>query len=1032
MRPKEASAASKRSLWSPDAVNVVLRSLIETEDTSAIQIPPGASVAEAVRLKTPSLTDVERAALRVVSHERSGGHVIDARHRDRVKLKPGALLVITDPPAGGGLRQILSIVVSVVALAVAGPLGAALGFGAFGTALLGGALAFAGNFLVNLLVPVKTPDQKKPSPLYSVQGFKNPLNIDGPVPMPVGLRHRFAPPYAVPPYIDVQNGKIYLTAAFCPGYAPMALWKERIGDRLLTRFDERFYQVEYRGFLIDGVVDTSPFSLVTETVIQTEQQIRLTHRDDGVGEEDEGILSEPTSLFTAPDTARWKVIFSFPGGLVHYSKKKGKKGVATVDVRIRQRPVTPENDAPWTVIEAEFRTRRKDKDPFFIEYEHEITEGEGGRGAYEVDFLRLNNDDETNRDSSVIEIVAFQSILPEYPINQPADTPFAMVAVRIKANNQLKGTLDEYNAEFASLIEALNPATGLYEPMKETGNPADWYRRIKTMPQNAKAIGFDELNAEELIDWHAHNAADELMFSRIYDYEVSADAALRDVCAVGRAVPRLTNGRHGVAIDRPKDPETAYPITPHNSWGPEGHRAYKDLPHAFRIKFKDRTNDFRTAIREVVRPDFVGDPTLFEEVEPAGVTDPTAAYIWCFKLWLELLHRPDDYTRNLDWEHRQLDIGDLVALSDRVLVKGVQSGRVVTVNGRIVALSEPVSMTAGKDYAAKFRRIVKDGDDSHAVALLRGVQTAEGETRTLLLTGAGETPEEGDLVWFGEAGFIDVLGVIQHIEVSEGERGRLTIVDQAPQIFEALDALVVPPWSSRVGDVLAPDTRTPPSPEIARVLSDDSVYEDDEPVLDTPRRVVAYVEQGHGLPLAAAFKLRHRLVGASTWSETGWTLFAAGVAQIEGIYAKGQQIELQPLGRTRLGVESAAWGPTFTHDVGENDVAGPSVSFFGATRLAAGLNQFVWTSSDPSATAEVRCKATASLPGGWEALSDEAQFSLLAPLHTGVLTGSPWLNEEPVAPGEYLIGLRLTSGEGDAGAPATELYEIADPEEPDA
>ncbi|HVI28870.1 TipJ family phage tail tip protein [Hansschlegelia sp.] len=1020
MRPEEAKAAPKRALWSPDAINVVLRSLIEKEDTSAIQIPPGASVAEAVRLRTPNLTDAERAALRVVSHERSGGHVIDARHRERVRLKAGAVLVITDPPAGGALRQILQVVVSVVALTIATVIG-----GPFG-AIVAGAFAFGANYLVNLLVPVKTPDQKKPSPLYSIQGFKNPLNIDAPIPLPVGLRHRFAPPYAVPPYIDIQNGKVYLTAAFCCGYAPMALWKERIGDRLLTRFDSRFYQVEYRGFLIDGEVDTSPFTLVTETVIQTEQQITLTHRDDGVSEDDDGILSEPSSLFTAPDTARWKVIWSFPGGLVRYTKKKGKKQSATVNIRIRQRPVTENNDGAWTVIEANWAMHRKDRDPFFVEYEHEITVEEGGRGAYEVEFLRLNDDDDTNRESSKIEIVAFQSILPEYPINQPADTPFALVAVRIKANNQLKGTLDEYNAEFASLIDALNPETGLYEPLKETGNPADWYRRLKTMPQNAKAIGFDELNAAELIDWHAHNAANDLMFSRVYDYEVAADAAIRDVCAVGRAVPRLTNGYHGVTIDRPKDPLTAYPITPHNSWGPEGHRSYKDLPHAFRIKFKDRTNDFKTAIREVERPGFAGDPTLFEEIEPPGVTDPTAAYVWGYKLWLELLHRPDDYTRNLDWEHRQLDIGDLVAMSDRVLVKGVQSGTVLGVDGRIVALSEPVSMTTGKSYMAKFRRIVQDGDGSRAEVLFRGVTAIDGETRTLLLTGSGEMPEEGDLAWFGETGFVDVLGVIQHIEVSEGERGRLTIVDQAPQIFEALDALIVPPWSSRVGDVLEPDARTPPSPVIARVLSDDSVYDDEEPVPDSPRRVVAYVEQGEGLPLASAFKLRHRIVGAGAWSQTGWTLFGAGFVTIEGVYAKGDEIELQPLGRTRLGVESATWGATFTHEVGQNDAVGPSVTLFEVNRLgAAGLNQFVWESADATATAEIRCKATSALPGGWEALSDEAQFSLLDPLHTGVLTGSPWIAEGPDDVGDYLVGIRLTSDDGDPGAPFTDLYEIS-------
>lgn len=254
MRHEEAMSAPRAS------VRVLKRALIDKEETKEVEVRAGATVDEAIRLKCPSLRDAELDALRVVLYERDAEHVIEPAKRRRVRLKPGAFLVITDPPAGGGLRSVLQIVVAVAALVVAPYLapGLATAFNistAAATALAAGVVAMAGNFLINMLFP--PPEQKKASPLYSIDGWQNPLNLDAPVPLPVGLRHRYAPPFAVPPYLEIQNGKAYLNAVFCPGYAPLQLWNEKIGDRLMERFDPRFRQQEYRGFVkSDGSVDT--------------------------------------------------------------------------------------------------------------------------------------------------------------------------------------------------------------------------------------------------------------------------------------------------------------------------------------------------------------------------------------------------------------------------------------------------------------------------------------------------------------------------------------------------------------------------------------------------------------------------------------------------------------------------------------------------------------------------------------------------------------------------------------------------------
>ncbi|MFC3693424.1 hypothetical protein [Chenggangzhangella methanolivorans] len=1020
-------------------VRVLMRALDGAKRTEGVEIRPGASVAEAVAARSPDLTDAERAGLRVVLHGADESHVLETddwarlspaarlKHWAKIRLRPGAFLVIDDAPQGGGLRSVLQIVVALAAFAIAGPLGGFLGFGQLGVGLLGAGLAFAGQFLVNLLIPLRT-DSEKPSVFNSLEGFKNQSDIGGPVPLPVGLRHRYAPKYVVPPFVDVQDDDVYLTAAFMCGYSPLAAWETKIGDRLLSRFDARFYQIERRGFCAmnsEGVAvsepDHSPFTLLRETVIQKSHQIRLTMREEAFKEEgdDDGSapLSEPTILELEPDATSFKTILSFPGGLSRRSGKKNKLTSQNVGIKVMIRPITPTDDAEWVLVEDWYYERERTA-PFFVELGPYDVPG-AREQLWEVSFVRTYPDDFDLEDSSsATELVAIQSILPEYPINQPDDAPFAMVALRVKATNQLRGTLDEFNEEYASLIDALDPATGAYQPRRETGNPADIYRWLATMTQNAKAIPVDRLSAADLADWHAHNVDQDLMFSRIYDYVVSADAAMRDVCAVGRAAPIFSAGKRTISIDRRKDALTAFPLTPFNTWGYEGQRSYKESDlHGWRVKFRDRTNDFKSAIREVVRPDLPSgvEPVNFEEVEPPGVTDPAAAYVWGYKLWLEAIHRPDVHYSSLNWQSRLLEHGDLAALSHRLIHRAQQAGYVESVEGRVVTLRAPVVMEAGKAYAAKFRKVVvaEDGTSGMTVVLVRAVRSAPGETRTLVLTGAGDAPEPGDLAWFGEASNEDLLLVVQGMEPGDDGDGRLTLLDQAPQIFDILDALVVPPWSSRVGVILPGDDRPPPTPRMLRALSGESLYDDDETVAD-PRRVAAYVGHGYGIPKAAEFRLRHRLAADSVWTEGPWFPATRATGRLDGVYPKGANIRIQARARSKALVESPAWSASLSHVVGQADPVGPVASDLHVAQFDSGIVRFRWTTLSPSDRAQL-----------FVGPADAESLSEMSPIHDGYLTSSPYDAPEPPPPGSYLLAVVLTDEDDVVGEPATRTFDVA-------
>lgn len=1002
MRLDDAMTAPRVTSWQPDLVTVLRINEFSGAETKSVTVEPGRTVLSYVQELTPGLTDEDRKLLRVTLHERGReAQLLDVLGWHLTKLKPGAFISIRLPvPENGGiLRSILQIVVAIAAYTIGTAIGGPLG------ALAAAAFAFGANYLINALIPIKDGiKDNKPSPTYSLEGFKNANDPDGPVPFVVGGRHRYPPKYIVPPIPRIVDGKMYVSCAFVCGFAPMKRYKEKIGDRLLDRFKK--IEIEYRGFMDDEVAfDTSPFSIVRETFIPQGLDIELRNKEDGAKEGDDEYDAEPTSLFTAADTTRWKVIWQFPEGLFRTTEKKGKKRSREVRIRIRERPVTPTNDAAWTVLESGFKIEKSKSRPFFMEYER--SEDFAERGAYEIEFLRTSNDDEDDRHHSVLKIVSFQSVLPEYPINQPAEAPFAMVAVDMMATNQLQGNLDEYNLEGCQLIDALDPETDEYVPFQETANPADWYRHILTMPIRAEPLTLADLNDGEIRDWHAHNVEHDLTFRRVYDYEVDLEDALDDVCQVGRAVKRPSEGLWGVSIDRRKDTLKAEPLVPHNTWGFELSRTYRKLADAWRIKFKDELNDFRDAERIVPRPGFVGTPQLLEELEPPGITHPDQIYVYGVWRWLNITERPDMFGCSQDWESMTLQHGDLTLVTNPMLNQRTASGRVAAIMGPVIVLDEPVEMDAGEDYLIFFRKVVEFEGKGLTQILIRSVRTMPGATSSVTLVGEGDLPEPGDIFGFGPAlGLVEEC-VVQSVENDEKGDARINVINYAPQMFDMLDELVIPPYSSRVGDVLPDDTRPPPIPAIFSMDSSTEVYDDDETPSSSPRRVVIAVEAGSGLPAAATLQLRHKKSTEGDWRTP---IIQQSVSQptftLNTGYAVGDTIVVQPKALSRLGIPSE-WGEERSLLVGSDDTAGPDLTSFTATANADGTVSFAWASSEP--WTEARIRHTAGTTGTYDTMT---------PAHAGFLTSSPVTLPTVYAAGARRFAIQLVNEDGDPGDPA--------------
>jgi len=860
-----------------------------------VNVVPGTTIAEMIRLTLPAITGKARDRLRITI----GEHVILPGLWAVVRPKAGTLVVIRVVPGDDLLRTALNIAVTVAAVAAgqfyAPALLGALGIGATATttALASAAISatalLAGNLLLNALIPPRADAKNKP--IYAIQGLQNQMTPDGVVPLILGFV-RYAPPYAARPYTQSVGDYRFIVASFCCGYGPLNMYDWRIGTTPIERFSEVILEVR-GGYASDDRLNLYPQQMVEEPL-----SIELLTAQLPAG--------GPQIRATASDCTGCEIDTTYPGG-VFGTNKDGGYVPFTVAIATRYR-LAGSGDAGWIGGPAIVVTAKM---PKALTRTTLITFP--ARGRYEIELTRVTVDwDEADQSKKEIRRSgrsswsAIRSIRPEYPI--AFDKPLALAAVRMRGTGQLNGMLDSLNVEMRSICPDWDAASGTWI-VRETNNPASLFRYVLTGPAITYPLADDEISA--LGDWHTFCAAKGLTYNRAHDYEASVLDVLGDIAAAGRASPQDTGTTWGVVIDRALSTVTAH-ISPRNSWDFSGERPYAVFPDAFRVQFLDETFDFAKAERVVPWPGFEGDVKVTEKLDLPGVTDPDMIWREARRRQYELIHRPDTYTVNQDFESLVVTRGDRVQLSHDVIDRAQVSARVKNVAGGVVYLDELVSFEAGQSYACRFRR-----DDGST--LLRTV-VGRGETQAMLLTGAGDLPAPGNLAFFGVATRESLACTVKGVEAMENFTARLTLIDHAPEIEALVDAEVPPAWSGRAGAEAQIVVGAPQAPLITDVVSGRQAA--DQSSLANPYPVVVLLQAATGeVQTVASFDVQHRPFGASSWSIASGAA-SAGAVLVAG-YAKGDRIEVRARAVSRAGL-AGPWTAVVSSTVGATDPAAPS------------------------------------------------------------------------------------------------------------
>jgi len=766
-------ATAPAEIFAPgEDVDVYLRRSPLRQQREHLRVPAGLSVAEIIEE-----CGIEPARLYVTIN----GHSIEFANWARVRVKAGATVSIVKVPGKGMLRSLLGAIVAIAAAIfapyLAGPLIAGLGLGGAAasavTGMIAAGITIAGSLAINALFPVAKPQQQaadNTTTLYSIGGGQNESQQYGAVPEIFGV-HRISPPYAAGSYTEIVGDDQYLRMLFCVGYGPISVSDLQIAETPISSFEGATAEI-----ITDHTVQ-SP-TLYTRPVYEEGVSVLLD------------FASSWVQRTTAENVDEISVDVSFPNGVYQIRSSNGQRVNYSINIEVQYSLV---GSGIWNgmgnviVTSASAQAIRRSLSVAVP------------RGQYDVRMRKASPDNSTV-DDTVSETAYWTAVRGRR--NEPVinfSKPLTLIALRIKATNELNGTVNQLNCVATPLVRSWSGSTWLAN--QPTRNPADHFRQVLQGNANARPVADDSIDLDSIQDWHAYCSANGFAYDKVCSDQVSVYDRLTEIAAAGRASVSFRDGKWGVVWDVAAS-DIVQHFTPRNSSGFSSVRAYADLPHGFRVSFINRANNFLNDERVVYDDGYsAANATKFEGLDFPGVTD--SDLIWKHGRYhiAQLRLQRESYSLTTDFEHLVCTRGDRVRVNHDVVRWGLGAARVKAVFAGGVTLDDTLPMEVGKTYSMRFR--LSDG-----TSLVRTVAGINGEFTTFTFSDTGNLPAVGDLVQFGENGLESVVLRVKSITPQADLSAKLELVDDAPGILNA-DKGAIPPFQTGIPGLIDYRSYTP-------------------------------------------------------------------------------------------------------------------------------------------------------------------------------------------------------------------------------
>lgn len=409
-----------------------------------------------------------------------------------------------------------------------------------------------------------------------------------------------------------------------------------------------------------------------------------------------------------------------------------------------------------------------------------------GPGQYDIRVTRTTPDYPLT--SSVISAVDWQSLISHVGTNKDLfkpEKPHHVLELRLRATDQISGTVDTFNAIAESLLHTWSGGVKSAEPVP-TRNAAWVFVDVLLGSANKRPTTEARIDWPAIEAWAAANdaaLANDDPDAPAYECNlvVQGDTTIRDllnvVCATSRASPGRRDGKYTVVLDD-TTPAPVQLITPKNSYGLQASIGYINPPHALKVQFTDARLGYQPGVAVVYNDGYdKTNATIFEQLNLPGVT----AYEQAWRLgryWLAAgILRRERVTVSMDVENLVATRGDLVMLATDVLKAGGLPRRVTAIAGDQVTLDESV---AGSN-AVRLR-----GESAVipvTVISPQVVQLPAGEAAALVV---------GDLLEYGVSNVIKAPYLVESVTPGPDLSASLTLLEFRGEVGQAADGAIPP------------------------------------------------------------------------------------------------------------------------------------------------------------------------------------------------------------------------------------------------
>jgi predicted phage tail protein len=699
--------------------------------------------------------------------------------------KAGDIIEIVDEPEG----FLASIFGALLASKVSAAIVSFLGITGTWATIISGALTVLG--IKALIPPLDTSinagkTAKPQNRYYSLVGSQNRELHYEPIPKVYGT-YRYYPPYAASFYTESAGEDQYLRLLFCLGYGPLKIGGQIVGKGYAKRTQA---DLDLTNIKI-GETSLSEYDNYS-LEIGTADQITLYSND--VNQIDPGVtfteVGQEATRTTGQEASEISIDFHFPQGLWSMNDRAEESissDYVTLDVYIDG-------------VKKNSITIHGKKDPFSYSYKYWLS-------TEDYHDIRVVLRDKRHVHGKYtygeVQWFALRAVKHRKPFNLDN---VVLCALNIKATDQLSGTLDNFNVVAQSVLPVWNGLTWNLQP---TNNPAWAYCDVLMGEQSVRPTADSKIDLPTILQWANWCNDNGFEYNWVHTDQETVISRLRAIATTGRAAWSINNGKFSVIMDDADKPPTQL-ITPRNSWGFTCDKTFVRIPHALRVNYIDPTN-WQEAERIVYDDGYnEANATYYETLETQGVTNAEQAWKVGRYYLATMRLRPEEIKVNMDIENLRSTRGDRVLVAHDVMLVGTGWGRVKDViinddNSATIILDEKINFDPAKTYSVQARTV------SGNVFMRNIYPTPETATNTFTITSPINNLNVGDLVVVGESGIETRDCLITRIEPQSDLSATITLVDRAPEIYQA-DAGPIPPFDPRIS--LPYELRSPLAPII--------------------------------------------------------------------------------------------------------------------------------------------------------------------------------------------------------------------------